>query len=165
MPPDAASIARYAKQRRQHGGREGCPKADADAALKARPGRVIFIAMPKTSLNLRLRKCAAAGDLVLVPTNSKTAIIYFGEMLVASLLAIVLLAISQLRMSSDAVLFAGGVVAWTLSLPFSSCPRLLKRGYSTSIIAKRDGLGISNGFTPRVTPITLWTSWSGSSVV
>jgi|ERR1700730_8174529 hypothetical protein len=64
MPPDAASIARYAKQRRQHGGREGCPKADADAALKARPGRVIFIAIPKTSLNLRLRKCAAAGDLV-----------------------------------------------------------------------------------------------------
>jgi len=36
-----------------------------------------------------------------------TAIIYFGEILVASLLAIVLLAISQLRMSSDAVLFAG----------------------------------------------------------
>jgi hypothetical protein len=45
----------------------------------------------------------------------------------------------------------------------SSCPRLLKRGYSTSIIAKCDGLGTSNGFTPRVTPITWWTSWSGSS--
>src|SRR5260370_29210674 len=44
-----------------------------------------------------------------------TGIIYFGEMVVASLLAIVLLAISQLRMSSDAVLFAGGVVAWTLA--------------------------------------------------
>src|SRR6266851_1171047 len=44
-----------------------------------------------------------------------TAIIYFGEMLVASLLAIVLLAISQLRMSSNAVLFAGGVVALTLA--------------------------------------------------
>ena len=43
MRPDAANIARYAKQRRQYGGREGCPKADADAALKARPGRVIFI--------------------------------------------------------------------------------------------------------------------------
>jgi hypothetical protein len=36
------------------------------------------------------------------------AMVYFGEMLVASLLAIVLLAISQFRMSSDAVLFAGG---------------------------------------------------------
>ena len=44
-----------------------------------------------------------------------TAIIYFGEILVASSLAIVLLAISQLRMSSDAVLFAAGVVAWTLA--------------------------------------------------
>jgi sterol desaturase/sphingolipid hydroxylase (fatty acid hydroxylase superfamily) len=44
-----------------------------------------------------------------------TAIIYFGEMLVASLLAIVLLAISPLRMSFDAVLFGGGVVAWTFA--------------------------------------------------
>jgi hypothetical protein len=41
------------------------------------------------------------------------AIIYFGEMLVASLLTIVLLAISQHRVSSDAGLFAGGVVALT----------------------------------------------------
>jgi sterol desaturase/sphingolipid hydroxylase (fatty acid hydroxylase superfamily) len=44
-----------------------------------------------------------------------TAIVYLGEILVASLLAIVLLAISRLRMSSDAVLFAGGVVALTLA--------------------------------------------------
>src|SRR3984893_17285015 len=44
-----------------------------------------------------------------------TAIVYFGEMFAASLLAIVLLAISQLRVSSDAVLFAGGVVALTLA--------------------------------------------------
>jgi len=42
-----------------------------------------------------------------------TAIIYFGEMLVASVLAIVLLAISRLPMSSEAALFAGGIVAWT----------------------------------------------------
>ena len=42
-----------------------------------------------------------------------TATIYFGEMLVASLLAIVLLAISQLGMSSDAALFVAGVVVWT----------------------------------------------------
>jgi hypothetical protein len=47
--------------------------------------------------------------------SAMTAIIYFGEMLVASLLAIVLLAISQLGMSSDAVLFVGGVVALTLA--------------------------------------------------
>jgi hypothetical protein len=44
-----------------------------------------------------------------------TAIVYLSEILVASLLAIVLLAISQLRMSSDAVLFFGGVVALTLA--------------------------------------------------
>src|SRR6202051_4021924 len=44
-----------------------------------------------------------------------TAITYLGEMLVASLLAIVLLAISQLGMSSDVLLFAGGVVALTLA--------------------------------------------------
>jgi hypothetical protein len=44
-----------------------------------------------------------------------TAIVYLGEMLAASLLAIFLLAISQLRMSSDAVLFAGGVLALTLA--------------------------------------------------
>ena len=48
-----------------------------------------------------------------------TAIIYFGEMLVASVLAIVLLAISQLRMSSGAALFAGGVVALTHITPSS----------------------------------------------
>src|SRR5712671_4256330 len=44
-----------------------------------------------------------------------TVIIYFGEILVASWLAILLLAISQLRMSSDVLLFGGGVVALTLA--------------------------------------------------
>ena len=36
-------------------------------------------------------------------------------MLVASLLAIVLLAVSQVGMSSDAALFVGGVVGWTFA--------------------------------------------------
>ena len=40
-----------------------------------------------------------------------TALIYFGEMLVASLLAIVLLAISPFTVSSNAALFAPGVAA------------------------------------------------------
>ena len=44
-----------------------------------------------------------------------TAVVYFGEMLVASLLAILLLAISQLSVSYGAVLFGGGVIAWTLA--------------------------------------------------
>jgi sterol desaturase/sphingolipid hydroxylase (fatty acid hydroxylase superfamily) len=43
-----------------------------------------------------------------------TAAIYFGEMLVASLLAIVLLAVSQLGVSSEVGLFVGGVVTLTL---------------------------------------------------
>jgi sterol desaturase/sphingolipid hydroxylase (fatty acid hydroxylase superfamily) len=44
-----------------------------------------------------------------------TAIIYFGEMLMASLLAIILLAISRLPMGSGTVLCGGGVIGWTLA--------------------------------------------------
>jgi sterol desaturase/sphingolipid hydroxylase (fatty acid hydroxylase superfamily) len=44
-----------------------------------------------------------------------TAITYFGEMLVASVLAIVLLAISPFEARHAGALFAGGAVAWTLS--------------------------------------------------
>ena len=44
-----------------------------------------------------------------------TALIYFGEMLVASLLAILLLTISPFGLSSDATLFAAGIVAWTFA--------------------------------------------------
>ena len=44
-----------------------------------------------------------------------TPVVYFGEMLVASLLAILLLVISHFRISSDAALFAGGVVGWTFA--------------------------------------------------
>jgi sterol desaturase/sphingolipid hydroxylase (fatty acid hydroxylase superfamily) len=43
-----------------------------------------------------------------------TAAIYFGEMLVASLLAIVLLAVSQLGVRFEVGLFVGGVVTLTL---------------------------------------------------
>jgi len=43
------------------------------------------------------------------------AIICFGEMLVVPLFAIVLLAISQLRVTFDAMLFVVGVIAWTLA--------------------------------------------------
>ena len=44
-----------------------------------------------------------------------TALIYFGEMLVASLLAIVLLAISPFGMSYDAALLVAGGVSWTFA--------------------------------------------------
>jgi hypothetical protein len=66
------------------------------------------ITPPRFAPGRRVRRHSAAD-------GPMTAIIYFGEILVASLLAIVLLALSRLRMGSDAVLFAGGVVAWTLA--------------------------------------------------
>jgi sterol desaturase/sphingolipid hydroxylase (fatty acid hydroxylase superfamily) len=44
-----------------------------------------------------------------------TAIIYFGEMLVVSISAIVLLVISPLGIGSAAAAFASGVVSWTLA--------------------------------------------------
>jgi cyclopropane-fatty-acyl-phospholipid synthase len=44
-----------------------------------------------------------------------TALMYFGEMLVTSSLAIILLAISPFGMSYDAALLAAGVVTWTLA--------------------------------------------------
>jgi sterol desaturase/sphingolipid hydroxylase (fatty acid hydroxylase superfamily) len=44
-----------------------------------------------------------------------TAIVYFGEMLAASLVAVVLLEISPLSISSDALLFGAGMVAWSLA--------------------------------------------------
>ena len=44
-----------------------------------------------------------------------TAIIHFGEMLVVSIFAIVLLAISPLKIGSKAAVFVGGVVSWTLA--------------------------------------------------
>jgi hypothetical protein len=44
-----------------------------------------------------------------------TAMIYFGEMLIAPLLAIVLLAISPLKMTSVLELFVAGAVVWTFA--------------------------------------------------
>jgi hypothetical protein len=48
-----------------------------------------------------------------------TAIVYLGEILVASLLAIVLLAISHFRVSGGTALFVGGVVGWTVAVRIS----------------------------------------------
>jgi sterol desaturase/sphingolipid hydroxylase (fatty acid hydroxylase superfamily) len=44
-----------------------------------------------------------------------TAIVYFSEMLVVSIFAIVLLVISPLEIGSTAAVFVGGVVSWTLA--------------------------------------------------
>ena len=62
-----------------------------------------------------------------------TAIIYFGEMLVASLLAIVLLASSRLPMSSDAVLFTDGIVGWTAASCQSRRRRRLDLLFQSSV--------------------------------
>jgi hypothetical protein len=44
-----------------------------------------------------------------------TAIIYFGEILVVSIFAIVLLAFSPLEIGSAAAVFVGGAASWTLA--------------------------------------------------
>lgn len=44
-----------------------------------------------------------------------TALVYFGEMLVASSSAIILLTVSPLGMSYDAALLVAGIVSWTLA--------------------------------------------------
>jgi hypothetical protein len=74
-----------------------------------------IIVASQDALDVECRRGGRVGISIVRANGPMTAIIYFGEMLVASLLAILLLAISPLRMSSDAVLFGGGVVAWTLA--------------------------------------------------
>jgi surface polysaccharide O-acyltransferase-like enzyme len=44
-----------------------------------------------------------------------TAIVYFGEMLVVSIFAIVLLVVLPLEIGSAATVFVCGVVSWTLA--------------------------------------------------
>jgi sterol desaturase/sphingolipid hydroxylase (fatty acid hydroxylase superfamily) len=74
-----------------------------------------IIVASQDALDVECRTGGRAGISIARADGPMTAIIYFGEMLVASLLAIVLLAISQHRVSSDAGLFAGGIVAWTFA--------------------------------------------------
>src|SRR3981189_3391373 len=74
-----------------------------------------IIVASQDALDVECRTGGRVGISIVRADGPMTAIIYFGEMLVASLLAIILLAISPLRMSSDAVLFGGGVVTWTLA--------------------------------------------------
>jgi sterol desaturase/sphingolipid hydroxylase (fatty acid hydroxylase superfamily) len=73
------------------------------------------IVASQDALDAECRTGGRVGISIARADGPMTAIIYFGEMLVATMLAIVLLAISQLRMSSDAMLFGGGFVAWTLA--------------------------------------------------
>jgi sterol desaturase/sphingolipid hydroxylase (fatty acid hydroxylase superfamily) len=86
-----------------------------------------------------------------------TATIYLGEMLVAFSLAIVLLAISQLRMSSDAALFVAGVVVWTLA------EYLVHRFVLHYLLPAQHGIHHAN---PNAAVLTVfWQIWTCFAVV
>ena len=70
--------------------------------------------MPPKRLELAARMCVAQSRASGIDCLMNV-IVYFGEMLVAPLFAMILLAISQLRLTSDVALFAAGAVAWTFA--------------------------------------------------
>jgi sterol desaturase/sphingolipid hydroxylase (fatty acid hydroxylase superfamily) len=74
-----------------------------------------IIVASQDALDVECRTGGRAGISIARADGPMTAIIYFGEMLVVSVLAIFLLAISPLRAAAAAASFAGGVVAWTLA--------------------------------------------------
>ena len=80
-----------------------------------------------------------------------TAIIYFGEMLVVSVLAIFLLAISPLRVAAAAASFAGGVVAWTLA------EYLVHRFVLHDLAPRKHGIHHANPDEPVLT--IFWQIW------
>jgi sterol desaturase/sphingolipid hydroxylase (fatty acid hydroxylase superfamily) len=81
-----------------------------------------------------------------------TALIYFGEMLVASSLAIVLLAISPFGMSYDAALLVAGVVTWTLA------EYVVHRFVLHSLVTTQHGLHHAN---PDVAVLNIfWQIWA-----
>ena len=74
-----------------------------------------IIVASQDALDVECRTGGRVGISIARADGPMTAIIYFGEMLVVSVLAIFLLAISPLRVAAAAASFAGGVVAWTLA--------------------------------------------------
>ena len=80
-----------------------------------------------------------------------TAAFYLGEMLVGSLLAIVLLVTSHLRMSADAALFAAGIVAWTFA------EYLVHRFVLHDLIPTQHGLHHAHPDAPVLT--IFWQIW------
>ncbi len=71
-----------------------------------------IIVASQDALDVECRTGGRVGISIARADGPMTAIIYFGEMLVASVLAIFLLAISPLRVAAAAASFAVGVVAW-----------------------------------------------------
>ena len=80
-----------------------------------------------------------------------TAAFYLGEILVGSLLAIVLLVTSHLRMSADAALFTAGIVAWTLA------EYLVHRFVLHDLIPTQHGLHHAHPDAPVLT--IFWQIW------
>ena len=74
-----------------------------------------IVVASQDALDVECRTGGRVGISIARADGPMTAIIYFGEMLVASVLAIFLLAISPLRVAAAAASFAVGVVAWTLA--------------------------------------------------
>jgi len=74
-----------------------------------------IIVASQDALDVECRTGGRVGISIARADGPMTAIIYFGEMLVVSVLAIFLLAISPLRVAAAAASFAGGVVVWTLA--------------------------------------------------
>jgi sterol desaturase/sphingolipid hydroxylase (fatty acid hydroxylase superfamily) len=86
-----------------------------------------------------------------------TAIIYFGEIFFASLLAVVLLAISPLGITSASELFIGGVVVWTLVEYF------VHRFVLHDFVPTRHGMHHANPDGPVLT--IFWQIWACFALV
>jgi len=84
-------------------------------------------------------------------------ITYFGEILVASLLAVVLLAISPLEMTSASALFIGGVVVWTL------VEYLVHRFVLHDFVPTRHGMHHADPDEPVLT--VFWQIWACFALV
>lgn len=91
------------------------------------------------------------------PSRFMTAIIYFGEIFVASLLAVALLSISPLGVLSASELFVGGVVVWTL------IEYLVHRFVLHDLFPTRHGMHHANPDEPVLT--VFWQIWACFAVV
>jgi sterol desaturase/sphingolipid hydroxylase (fatty acid hydroxylase superfamily) len=86
-----------------------------------------------------------------------TGLLYFGEMLVACLLAAVLLAISPLGTASASALLIGGVVVWTLM------EYVVHRYVLHGFAPKRHGMHHANPDGPVLT--VFWQVWACFALV
>jgi hypothetical protein len=86
-----------------------------------------------------------------------TALIYFGEIVIASLLAVVLLAISPLGTTSGSELFIGGIVVWTF------VEYVVHRFVLHDFVPTRHGMHHANPDGPVLT--IFWQIWACFALV